>query len=204
MPDLDRFHRTFAKGWLKVFRLAKNTNTSDQEFEASCLKALTQTLTLSRGCPGLFELSNIIDNILISEIDGKLFEACDQIRKVEREQNNHPSTKLAAKAAMNILVKSHDNPMDSNDKGINRLAEQFCIELMNFHFFGRGRNYLVEERFNNFTNANNWEKNIKTQMKNNISTIADQLIKNPTSDSYIPPRFFGLRKPTKELLIQPL
>jgi hypothetical protein len=57
MPDKDLFQRTFARGWNKVYRLAKDGAGDDSEVGAACVAAVAKSLRETKGCPGFNDFS---------------------------------------------------------------------------------------------------------------------------------------------------
>jgi hypothetical protein len=211
MPDKDLFQRKFARGWRKVYRLAKDRVGDDSEVGSACIAALAKSLRESKGCPGFNDFAQIITDCDHERNSQPLFAAggiinlsdsLALIRKVEENYQQNRMTKIAARAARSLLTKEIFYGNDAKLK--QNLAEKICQELINHHFFGRGRNYLTEHRFGSFTEEYRWETSVKEKIKDSISKIATNLVKNPESPNIRAPGRKGVRITTEELLDQPL
>jgi hypothetical protein len=214
MPDLDHFRRSFEAYWRKSYNLAKSDN-SDLEFEDATITALAKTLRESGGCPAFSEITKIVNNIEQDKISYPLFmignginisKVFEELRKIERDQFGHVSTKLAVKAAMTLLVKEiGDFGTGEYTNPAIRLAEQFCVNLVDYNFFGRGRNYLVVQRFGGDANKeHDWEQDEKNKLHSKIKNLAEQLINKPVPKSIRAPRKLRQKQPTHKLLSQTL
>lgn len=212
MPDKDLFQRTFAAGWRRVYRLAEGAVSSNSELGAACITALAKTLRESKGCPGFNEIAEIVSNVEQERKSQPLFAAggvlslskpLASIRQVEQKYKENRMTKVAARAARAFLVKEKGTENGAGELKQN-LAERICLDLADHHFFGRGRNYLVQHRFGTFAQERDWEHDVKDKMKPSLSKLADKLLKNPNSTTIRAPNRGGIRKSTQELLDEPL
>jgi hypothetical protein len=165
VPDQDRFERGFAPGWRKVYRLAKGAIASEAEIADACISALAHCLRQSGGCASLQDLVNVLQSFAQHRATPPspsvacghaLTEAFEALRRIERQQGGHRVTKVAVHAAMPILERSsrEGNALHSETGLIRALAEQTCMSLVDHHFFGRARAYLVGERFSSFHDRN--------------------------------------------------
>jgi hypothetical protein len=211
MPDKDLFQRTFARGWKKVYRLAKDDAGDDSEVGAACVAAVAKSLRETKGCPGFNEIAQIVTNINHDRRSQPLFAAggvinfskpLASIRQVEEKYEQNRMTKIAARAARSLLAREL---MTRNGAELRQnLAEKICQDLIDHHFFGRGRNYLTEHRFGNFAEERKWETSVKEKLKASLSKLAANLVKDPNSTDIRAPGRKGVRKSTQELLDQPL
>ena len=212
MPDKDLFQRTFAPGWRKVYRMAEGAASSDLEIGTACVTALAKSLRESKGCPGFNDFAEIVSNAEYERASQPLFAAggvlnlskyLASIRRTEQKYKEYRATKVAARAARSLLAK--DEVGTNNTARVTQnLAEKVCLDLVNHHFFGRGRNYLVQRRFGSFAEERNWEHDVKEKMKPSLSKLAAKLAKNPISTNIRAPNRAGIRKSTQELLDEPL
>lgn len=210
MPDKDLFQRTFAPGWRRVYRLAKEGAGDDSEVGAACIKAAAKSLRETKGCPGFNEIAQIVTDVdhnrksepLFAVGDAiSLFEPLTSLRQIEERYQQNRMTKIAARAARSLLA----GKSSGNDSEVRQnLAEKVCQELIDHHFFGRGRNYLTEHRFGSFAEERKWETGVKEQLKESLSRLATGLANNPNSPDIRAPGRKGVRKTTQELLDQPL
>jgi hypothetical protein len=211
MPDLDRFRRSFEAFWRRSYNLA-NSGNCDSEFEDATITALTRTLRESEGCPAFSEIAATINNVEQENILHPLFmfgggnnisEVFEKLRVIEKDQSGHISTKLAVKAAMTLLVKEMGNiSMGGYSDPALRLAEQLCIELVDYQFFGRARNYLVLQRFGgDIIQERDWEQREKIKISSKLKDVAAQLINKPVPKIRAPRRL-KIKQPTIELLNQ--
>ena len=212
MPDKDLFQRTFALGWRRVYRLAEGSVSSNSELGTACITALAKTLRESKGCPGFNEIAEIVSNVEQERKSQPLFAAggilslsmpLASIRQVEHKYKENRVTKVAARAARAFLVKEKGTENGAGELKQN-LAEKICLDLADHHFFGRGRNYLVQHRFGTFAQELDWEHDVKDKMKPSLSKLADKLFKNPNSTTIRAPNRGGIRKSTQELLNETL
>jgi hypothetical protein len=212
MPDKDLFQRTFAPGWRRVYRMADGGKSSDIEIGAACVRALAKSLRESKGCPGLNEIAEIVSNVELEQKNQPLFAAgsvlnlsrpLEEIRQVELKYEEHRVTKVAARTARAFLAKESEN-VKRNMALKQELAERICLDLVDHHLFGRGRNYFVQHRFGTFTQEREWEHSIKDHMKASISKLAAKLVKNPNATGIRAPNRVGVRMSTQELLDESL
>ena len=84
------------------------------------------------------------------------------------------------------------------------VSEQTCIELVDHHFFGRARAYLVGERFSTFHEAKAWEQAVKKAMTIGIQKLANRLWQNPSAARLRAPKRTVARRSTRDLLNDPL
>ncbi len=211
MPDKDLFQRTFAPGWRKVYNLANNAAGGDSEVCAACGAAVAKSLRESKGCPGFNELAQIVTDAEREKRSQPLFVAAGiinlsktfaSIRQIEEKYKQNRMTKIEARAARSMLAREQ---LTQNGTEIRQnLAETVCLDLADHHFFGRCRNYLVGQRFGNFAEERKWETGIKEKLKISFSKLAANLAKNPNSTKIRAPGRKGIRKPTRELLDEPL
>lgn len=211
MPDKDLFQRTFARGWRKVYRLARDGAGDDSEVSAACVAAAAKSLRETKGCPGFNEIAQIITNSNHERKSQPLFAAggvinlsgpVEQVRQVEECHQQNRMTKIAARAARSLLARE---TLIGNDADLKQsFAEKICNDLVDHHFFGRARNYLTEHRFGNFTEERKWETGVKEKLKGSLTKLASNLVKNPSSQNIRAPGRKGFRKSTQELLNQPL
>jgi hypothetical protein len=212
MPDKDLFQRTFAPGWRRVYRMADGGKISEVELGAASVTALAKSLRESKGCPGFNELMEIVSNVEHEHKNQPLFAAggllnlskpLEAIRQIELKYEEHRVTKVATRTARAFLAKGINTVSD--DRTLKQdLAERICLDLVDHHFFGRGRNYFVQHRFGNFTQEREWEYHVKEQMKSSLSKLAARLVKNPNATNIRAPNRIGMRMSTQELLDEPL
>lgn len=211
MPDKDLFQRTFAPGWRKVYRLAKGAAGSDSEFSAACVAAVAQSLRESKGCPGFKEIAQIVTNVEYERRSQPLFAAGGVINlskslasiwQVEEKYKQNRMTKVAARAARSLLAREKLTQNGTELK--QNPAEKICLCLADHHFFGRGRNYLIEHRFGIVVEEREWENGVKEKMKMPLPKLAANLVRNPNSTNIRAPGRRGIRRPTRELLHEPL
>src|SRR5215472_17217254 len=177
VPDQDRFERGFAPGWRKVYRLAKGGIASEAELSDACITALARCLRQSSGCPGFRDIAGVLQSVvgvqgglpLLSTASRSTLSgsgAFDAMRAIERQQRGHRVTKVAVRAAMAIAVRSsREGTLPRSETELTQaLAEQTCMGLVDHHFFGRARAYLVGERFSSFHEARAWEQTMKKAM----------------------------------------
>jgi hypothetical protein len=211
MPDQDRFERGFAPGWGKVYRLAKGGITTEAELSDACITALAYSLRQSAGCPGLQDIVNVLQGFvgsqgvppLLSVTSGPtLTEAFEALRRIERQQGGHRTTKVAVRAAMSIVVQlsRQSNSHDSKATLGQMLSEQTCLGLVDHHFFGRARAYLVGERFSSFHEARAWEQTVKKAMSTGMSKLAARLWENPAAAHLRAPKRAVPRRSTRDIL----
>ena len=210
MPDKDMFQRTFAPGWRKAYRLAKDGAGDDSEIGAACIKALARSLRETKGCPGFNEIARIVTDVNQDKRLQPLFAAGGVInlidplvslRQIEEKFQQNRITNIAARSARALFTEV---PAKSNAEAKRNLAEKLCLDLIDHHFFGRGRNYFTDCRFGNFAEERKWETSVKEKLRESLSKLAANLIKNPNSRGIRAPSQKGIRKTTKELLDQPL
>ncbi len=211
MPDKDLFQRTFAPGWRKVYNLANNAAGGDSEVCAACGAAVAKSLRESKGCRGFKEIAQIVTDVVHERRTQPLFAAAGAInvsralatiRQVEEKHKQNRTTKIAARAARSLLAKQ---VMTGNSGELRQnLAEKICQDLADHHFFGRGRNYLIAHRFGDIGEERKWESGVKEKQKAYVSKLAANLAKNPNSTKIRAPGRKGIRKPTRELLDEPL
>jgi hypothetical protein len=133
----------------------------------------------------------------------KAFEA---LRQIEREQGGHRTTKVAARVARSILVQvSKQNAPHVSEAQLGQmLSEETCIGLVDHHFFGRARAYLVGERFPTFHEARAWEQAVIKAMSIGIQKLAARLWQDPSAAHLRAPKRSMARQPTRDLLNDPL
>jgi hypothetical protein len=109
MPDQDRFEKSFAPGWRKVYRLAKGGIASEAELGDACITAIAHSLRQSGGCPGLQDIANVLQSfvrdrrvvpLLSAANRSTLTEPFEALRRVERQRGGHRVTKVAVRAAI--------------------------------------------------------------------------------------------------------
>jgi hypothetical protein len=211
MPDKDLFQRTFAPGWRRVYRLARDGAGDDSEIGAACVTAAAKSLRETKGCPGFKEIAQIVTDIDHDRRTQPLFvaggafnlsEPLASIRQVEERYQQNRMTKIAARAARSLLARETVTGSDALLR--QNLAEKICQDLIDHHFFGRGRNYLTEHRFGSFAEERKWEIRVKEKLKESLSKLAANMVSNPNSPIIRAPGRKGFRKTTQELLDQPL
>jgi hypothetical protein len=212
MPDKDLFQRTFAPGWRKVYRLSRDAAGSDSEVSDACVAAVAKSLRESKGCPGFNEIAHIVTDVENERSSQPLFAVggvinlsnpLASIRQVEEKYKQNRMTKVAARAARSLLA-SEKLIENGTDWPKHKLAEKICLGLADHHFFGRGRNYLVEQRFGTFAEERAWENGVKEKMKASLSKLAVKLVNNPNAANIRAPGRIGIRRSTQELLNEPL
>jgi hypothetical protein len=215
MPDKDRFEKSIPSAWRKVFRLSKGGVASEAELGDACSTALAHSLRQVGGCPGLQDMGHVLqdfvrgreDLLLLSPVGGStLTEGFEALRQIERAQGGHRATKVAARVARSILVQvCRQNSLHVSEAQLGQmLSEQTCIELIDHHFFGRARAYLVGERFPTFREARAWEQAVKKTMNIGIQKLAARLWQDPSAARLRAPKRTVVRRSTRDLLNDPL
>jgi hypothetical protein len=215
MPDEDRFQRSIPSAWRKVFRLSKGGIASEAELGDACSTALAHSLRQGGGCPGLQEIGNVLQDFargwenlpMLSPAGGStLIEGFEALRQIERAQGGHRTTKVAVRAARTILVQlcRQADPHISEAQLGQLLSERTCIELVDHHFFGRARAYLVGERFSTPGEAKAWEQAVKKAMTIAIQKLANRLWQDPSAARLRAPKRTVARRSTQDLLNDPL
>lgn len=215
MPDKDRFEKSIPSAWRKVFRLSKGGVASEAELGDACSTALAHSLRQVGGCPGLQDIGKVLQDFvrgredlpLLSPVGGStLTEGFEALRQIERAQGGHRTTKVAVRAARSVLVQlSRQNDLHVSEAQLGRMvSERTCIELVDHHFFGRARAYLVGERFSTFHEAKAWEQAVKKAMTIGIQKLANRLWQNPSAARLRAPKRTVARRSTRDLLNDPL
>ena len=215
MPDQDRFERGFAPGWRKAYRLAKGGIASEAEIADACISALAHCLRQSGGCPSLQDIVNVLQSFVqggaarpsLSVAGGHaLTEAFEALRRIERQPEGHRATRVAVRAAMSLLVRSsREGGLPDSEAGPTQvLAEQTCMDLVDHHFFGRARAYLVGERFTSFHEARAWEQTVKKAMSLGVQKLAVRLSEDPSAAHLRAPKRTVARRSTRDILNESL
>jgi hypothetical protein len=110
------------------------------------------------------------------------------------------------RAARRILVRSsREGGLPGSEAKLTRtLAEQTCLDLVDHHFFGRARAYLVGERFSSFHEARAWEQTVKKAMNLGVQKIADRLSEDPSAAHLRAPKRTVARRSTQAILNESL
>jgi hypothetical protein len=140
---------------------------------------------------------------LLSATSGStLTEAFEALRRIERQQGGHRTTKVAVRAAMLIVVRLNRQSDSHNSEAQlgQMLSEQTCLGLVDHHFFGRARVYLVGERFSSFHEARAWEQTVKKAMSTGIPKVAARLWGNPTTAHLRAPKRTVPRRSARDIL----
>lgn len=192
--------------------MADGGKSPDAEIGASCITALAESLRESKGCPGFNEIVEIVSNVEHEQKNQPLFavggvfnlsQPLEALRQIELKYEEHRVTKIATRSAKAFLAKG--TAMVSGDRAMKQaLAERICLDLVDHHFFGRGRNYFVQHRFGDFAQEREWEHHVKEHMKSSLSKLATKLVKNPNTTDIRAPNRIGIRISTRELLEEPL
>jgi hypothetical protein len=215
VPDGDRLERSFAPGWRKIYRLAKGGCSSEAELADACLTALAHYFRQSGGCPGLRDIANVLHSfipdqaalLLPSEAGGStLSGAFEALRRIERQQGGHRTTRVAVRTAMSMLAHSsrEERLHDSDAELTLALAEQTCLGLVDHHFFGRARAYLVGEQFSSFHEARAWKQAVKKAMSLGVQELAARLLKDPSAAHLRAPKRSVARRSTRDILKESL
>jgi hypothetical protein len=215
MLDKDRFEKSIPSAWRKVFRLSKGGVASEAELGDACSTALAHSLRQLGGCPGLQDIGKVLQDFvrgredfpLLSLVGGStLAEGFEALRQIERAQGGHRTTKVAVRAARSILVQlSRQNDLHVSEAQLSQMvSERTCIELVNHHFFGRARAYLVGERFSTPGEAKAWEQAVKKAMTIAIQKLANRLWQDPSAARLRAPKRTVARRSTQDLLNDPL
>ena len=215
MPDKDRFEKSIPSAWRKVIRLSKGGIASEAELGDACSMALAHSLRQAGGCPGLQDIGKVLQDFvrgredlpLLSSVGGStVAEGFEALRQIERAQGGHRTTKVAVRAARSVLVhlNRQNDPHVSEAQLGQMISERTCIELVNHHFFGRARAYLVGERFSTSHEARAWEQAVKKTMSIGIQKLAARLWQDPSAARLRAPKRTVARRPTRDLLNDPL
>jgi hypothetical protein len=186
MPDQDRFEKSIASAWRKILRLSSGGIASKAELSDACLTALAHSLRQSDGCPGLQDIADVLHGFVWDRKDFPLLLAAsgstlprgfEALRQIEQGQGEHRATKVAARVARSILVQlSRQNDPQVSEAQLSQMrSEQTCMGLVNHHFFGCIRAYLVGERFSTFHEARAWEQAVKKAMTTGMQKLATRL-----------------------------
>ena len=115
-------------------------------------------------------------------------------------------TKVAVRAAMAIAVRPsrEGDPPRSETELTQALAEQTCMGLVDHHFFGRAKAYLVGERLSSFHEARAWEQTVKKAMSLGVQKLAARLSEDPSAAHLRAPTRTIARRSTREILNESL
>jgi hypothetical protein len=215
MPDKDRFEKSIPSAWRKVFRLSKGGVASEAELGDACSTALAHSLRQVGGCPGLQDIGKVLQDFvrgredfpLLAPVGGStLTEGFGALSQIELAQGGHRTTKVAVRAARSVLVQlsRQDHPHVSEAQLGRMVSERTCIELVDHHFFGRARAYLVAERFSTFHAAKAWEQAVKKAMTVGIQKLATRLCQDPSAARLRAPKRTVARQSTRDLLNDPV
>lgn len=201
MPDLDILDHAATPGWHKPYRLLAG-NASPQEVGRDILSSLSQSLRRGGGLPEADALRGIVERAAAGQLAP--FEALRQLRSVELSAGGHRHTKVAARAAAELVVALEQGDGLTGDPA-QAVAEGFCWAIIDHYLFGRARPKLIGQRFADHGEAIAWEQECKEVLRPSVRKMAEALARDPQARKIRAPRMPGLlRRSTVDLLHEPI
>ena len=214
MPDLDRFERSFGKGWLRVYKWSVGKVATNEDIARAIVKALADTVRTSVGFPGFADISravatfyNDVFNHPLLALDGSpLSQALKALDRISTDNSGQITVEVSIRAAKSMLAEIDSGGSDGLEN-VNMPQELACrtfVELTERQFFGKARSKLIDERFGDLEQFSVWKHAVFELISPKLQGLAKQLVANPESDKFRAPPFPGYKKPTKQLLFLPL
>ena len=202
MAELDRFEKSFSKGWRAAFNLALKQIASDGEISDKLMKSLAQDLRDCAGIPCWHEMSELI----ASSPGATLEESFAVLDYMVRDNGGHRFVAAAARVAKTMLVSQEvATTAVLPNNVIERFAIQTCRAIVEHRFFANARQYMVTEgQLPDHGAAYDWQQRLENVSRPALEKIAAQLVENPSAEGLRAPRRTVPKEPTSKLLHQGL
>ena len=198
MPELDRFEKSFRRGWIRPYRLARSGTASDYETSDAIITALCQSLRDFGGVPGFEETAEILD----SRGNRPAWAQFAAIEEVPKLHGGHRHTEIAAQVAKSILVQqAAENGPRSDQSLVEEFATRTCHSLLDHYFFANARSKLIAQGVHvDHVAAREWQSGAADLLSSRIEQIAKQLINDPRATALRAPKRTAPRRSTEDLL----